>query len=246
MALPPAIEIARQATLRPIEEIAAADGDPPSLLEHYGANVAKINLEAVDDPGGPAEGPLRRRDGDHADTARRGEDHDDDRSRTGAGLPGQAGDDRHPSGVDGTDLRHQRGRRRRRLQPGRPLREPQSASDGRSPRRDCGQQSSGRHGRQPPPAGQRARPRSPRHHLEKGARCQRPLAAQHRDGPREPRGRDARGRQASTSPRRQRSWRCWRWPRRCRTCGRVSGGSSSGSRRRASRSPPKQLKAAGR
>jgi formate--tetrahydrofolate ligase len=47
MALPPAIEIARQATLRPIEEIAAQMGIPADLLEHYGANVAKISLEAV-------------------------------------------------------------------------------------------------------------------------------------------------------------------------------------------------------
>src|ERR1700722_15159620 len=47
MALPPAIEIARHATLRPIEEIAAQMGIAPTLLEHYGANVAKISLEAI-------------------------------------------------------------------------------------------------------------------------------------------------------------------------------------------------------
>ena len=47
MALPPAIEIARQAKLRPIDEIAGQMGIPPNLLEHYGANVAKVNLDAV-------------------------------------------------------------------------------------------------------------------------------------------------------------------------------------------------------
>ena len=47
MALPPAIEIARKATLLPIEEIAAQMGIPGSMLEHYGANVAKIDLHAV-------------------------------------------------------------------------------------------------------------------------------------------------------------------------------------------------------
>ncbi len=47
MALPPAIEIARQATLLPIGEIAAQMGIPPTMLEHYGANVAKIDLQAV-------------------------------------------------------------------------------------------------------------------------------------------------------------------------------------------------------
>ena len=47
MGLPPAIEIARQATLRPIADIAAQMGIPPTLLEHYGANVAKVDLDAI-------------------------------------------------------------------------------------------------------------------------------------------------------------------------------------------------------
>jgi len=47
MALPPAVEIARRATLRPIEEIAAQMGIPATLLEHYGANMAKVSLDAV-------------------------------------------------------------------------------------------------------------------------------------------------------------------------------------------------------
>lgn len=48
MALPPAIEIARHAKLRPIDEIAGQMGIPPGLLEHYGLNVAKMNLDAVE------------------------------------------------------------------------------------------------------------------------------------------------------------------------------------------------------
>jgi formate--tetrahydrofolate ligase len=48
VALPPAIEIARQAKLRPIDEIAGQMGIPSGLLEHYGPNVAKINLDAVE------------------------------------------------------------------------------------------------------------------------------------------------------------------------------------------------------
>jgi formate--tetrahydrofolate ligase len=48
VALPPAIEIARQAKLRPIDEIAGQMGIPSTLLEHYGANVAKVNLDAVE------------------------------------------------------------------------------------------------------------------------------------------------------------------------------------------------------
>ena len=48
MTLPPAIEIARHAKLRPIDEIAGQMGIPSGLLEHYGPNVAKINLDAVE------------------------------------------------------------------------------------------------------------------------------------------------------------------------------------------------------
>jgi formate--tetrahydrofolate ligase len=46
--LPPAIEIARQATLRPITDIAAQMGIAPDLLEQYGTDVAKVSLDAVE------------------------------------------------------------------------------------------------------------------------------------------------------------------------------------------------------
>src|SRR3984957_8331639 len=48
MPLPPAIEIARQATLRPMADIAAQMGIDPGLLEPYGSDVAKISLDAVE------------------------------------------------------------------------------------------------------------------------------------------------------------------------------------------------------
>ncbi len=48
MPLPPAIEIARQASLRPITDIAAQMGLAPELLEPYGASVAKVSLDAVE------------------------------------------------------------------------------------------------------------------------------------------------------------------------------------------------------
>ena len=47
MPLPPAIEIARRATLRPIADIAAQMGIGPELLEPYGTGVAKVSLDAV-------------------------------------------------------------------------------------------------------------------------------------------------------------------------------------------------------
>ncbi len=46
--VPPAIEIARRATLRPVADIAAQMGLGPELLEPYGSHVAKVSLDAVD------------------------------------------------------------------------------------------------------------------------------------------------------------------------------------------------------
>ncbi|MDA8265463.1 MAG: formate--tetrahydrofolate ligase [Actinomycetota bacterium] len=47
MTMPSDLEIARSASLRPISEIASAMGIPESLLEHYGASVAKVKLDAI-------------------------------------------------------------------------------------------------------------------------------------------------------------------------------------------------------
>ncbi|HWF16191.1 MAG TPA: formate--tetrahydrofolate ligase [Acidimicrobiales bacterium] len=47
MPLPPAIEIARHATLYPITDIAAQMGLGRELLEPYGSHVAKVSLDAV-------------------------------------------------------------------------------------------------------------------------------------------------------------------------------------------------------
>jgi formate--tetrahydrofolate ligase len=46
--VPPAIEIARRATLRPITDVAGAMGITEDLLEPYGRDVAKVRLEAVE------------------------------------------------------------------------------------------------------------------------------------------------------------------------------------------------------
>jgi formate--tetrahydrofolate ligase len=47
MSVPPAIEIARRASLLPITEVAAQMGIGSELLEPYGSHVAKVNLDAV-------------------------------------------------------------------------------------------------------------------------------------------------------------------------------------------------------
>jgi len=47
--MPTALEIARQATLKPISEIAEDIGIPPWLTEHHGDYVAKLDLNAIEE-----------------------------------------------------------------------------------------------------------------------------------------------------------------------------------------------------
>ena len=49
MAMPSALEIARQATLKPVADIAAEIGIPPWLIQPYGEHVAKIDLKAIEE-----------------------------------------------------------------------------------------------------------------------------------------------------------------------------------------------------
>ena len=49
MTMPSALEISRQATLKPVTEIAAEAGLPPWLIEPYGEHVAKIDLSAIEE-----------------------------------------------------------------------------------------------------------------------------------------------------------------------------------------------------
>lgn len=48
MSLPSALEIARSARLRPIEDVAADIGIEAGFLEHYGPSVAKVSLDAIE------------------------------------------------------------------------------------------------------------------------------------------------------------------------------------------------------
>src|SRR6516162_4545484 len=52
MAMPTALEIARQATIKPITEIAEDVGIPPWLIEQHGEHVAKIDLKAIEELSG--------------------------------------------------------------------------------------------------------------------------------------------------------------------------------------------------
>jgi formate--tetrahydrofolate ligase len=49
MTMPTALEIARQATLKPVTEIAEGIGIPPWLVEQHGDHVAKIDLKAIEE-----------------------------------------------------------------------------------------------------------------------------------------------------------------------------------------------------
>jgi formate--tetrahydrofolate ligase len=49
MTMPTALEIARQATLKPVAEIAEGIGIPPWLVEQHGDHVAKIDLRAIEE-----------------------------------------------------------------------------------------------------------------------------------------------------------------------------------------------------
>src|SRR4030081_920987 len=48
MIFPADLEIARSATLKPIDDIASEMGIDRALLEHYGTDAAKIKLEAIE------------------------------------------------------------------------------------------------------------------------------------------------------------------------------------------------------
>ena len=53
MTVPPDLEIARAATLRPIEDVAGDMGVPAALVQHYGRGLAKLPLRALEVMGPP-------------------------------------------------------------------------------------------------------------------------------------------------------------------------------------------------
>ena len=154
MAMPSDLEIARQARLKPIAEIAEQMGIEPRLLEHYGESVAKIKLDAI------AELADRPKAKYVVVSAVTPTPLGEGKTTTTVGpWPGdashrQARDDRDPPALDGADLRHQGRRGRRRVQPGRPDGSLQPPSDRRHARGDGGAQHAVGDGRQPPPQGQ--------------------------------------------------------------------------------------------
>ena len=110
-----ALEIAQEARLRPITEIAAAAGIEPRELEASGQYRGEGDVVAA----GPAAGAAERQAGDrHRDYAHQGGRRQDDDERRADDGPRQAEEEGHAvpaRAVDGTDLRHEGRRHRRRL-----------------------------------------------------------------------------------------------------------------------------------
>ena len=74
--MPSSLEIAQEATLRPIAEIAEELGLEPDEYDLYGKYKAKVDLSVVERLADRPDGKLDLRDGDHADEGGRGQDDD--------------------------------------------------------------------------------------------------------------------------------------------------------------------------
>ena len=199
-----ALDIARRATLLPITEVAAGMGIGEDLLQPYGRYVAKVSLDAVEVL---ADRPRARY---VVVTAITPTPLGEGKTTTTLGLAQGLSRDRpaghrgDPPVLDGSDVRDQGRGRRRRLQPGRPLRGVQPPSDRGHACGHGGPQHPLGHRGQPPAPWQRARSRPPRHLVAPGARRQRPGPAQHRDRTGHGRRTACPASRVSTSPRRPR------------------------------------------
>ena len=193
------IEIAQQATLQRIAEIAEKLGIPEEHLEPYGHYKAKVSLDYLDSLTGP---PGRQADPGHRDqpdAGRRGQDHDHGRAGRRAQPDRQEGDHLPARAQPRAGVRHEGRRGRRRLRAGRADGGHQPALHRRLQRHRARQQPAGGGDRQPHPPRQRAGHRRAPHHVEARGGHERPRAARHRRVARRHRQRLSRARTASTS-----------------------------------------------
>ena len=150
------LEIAQEATLRPIADVAEEAGIEPDELELYGRYKAKVDLSDPRAARRPPGREDRQRHRDHADAGRRGQDDDVRRAHAGARPARPQAGARAPRGVARARLRDQGRRGRRRLHAGRPDGGPEPPLH-RRPARDHGRQQPARGvDRRPPAARQRA------------------------------------------------------------------------------------------
>ena len=172
------IEIARQAKMKPIGEIAARLGIPDEALEPYGRTKAKIAMDWIKPAGRTApDGKLILVTAINPTPAGEG------KTTTSVGLTDGAQPDRQERGrvparaVARPVVRDEGRRRRRRLCPGRADGGHQPPLHRRLPRDHQRAQPAQRDDRQPHLLGQRAGPRHPPDRLAPRARHERPRAA---------------------------------------------------------------------
>ncbi len=113
------LEIAQEAELRPIADIAAAAGIEPGELEQYGRYRAKIDPSILDRLAGRPDGKLVITTAITPTKAGEGQDHDERLADAGARQDRQGRDALPARAVDGPGLGHQGRRQRRRLRAGR-------------------------------------------------------------------------------------------------------------------------------
>ena len=174
--MPSSLEIAQEATLRPIAEIAEELGLQPDEYDLYG----QVQGQGRPVGRGPARGPARRkarlRHRDHADEGRRGQDDDLRLAHAGARPHRPAGGALPARGLARPRLRDQGRRGRRRLRAGRPHGGPEPPLHRGHPRDRGGQQPARGHARGAPPAREQARHRPALDQLAALRRHQRPRA----------------------------------------------------------------------
>ena len=235
---PSSLEIAQEAKLRPITEIAAAAGLEPDELDPYGTVQGQGLPLGARAARGPARREARLRDRDHADEVRRGEDDHLGLADAGPRRDRPQARALPARGVARPGVRDQGWSRRRRLRAGRADGGHEPPLHRRHPRHRRREQPARGHARSPSAARQRARDRPALDLLASLRRHQRPRAARHRDRPRRPRERlsppDRLGhhrRLRGDGDRRRRT-------RPLTTCARGSARSRSAPRATASPSPP--------
>ena len=183
------LEIAQEATLRPITDVAEEAGIEPDELELYGRVQGEgrpLDPRAARRPAGRED---RQRHGDHADAGRGRQDDDGRRAHAGARPAGPPAGARAPRGVARARLRDQGRSRRRRLHAGRADGGPEPPLHGRPARHHGRQQPARCVDRRPSTARQRAPHRSAHDLVAPLHGHERPRAARHRHLARRPRER---------------------------------------------------------
>ena len=158
--LPPDIEIARSAAIRPIEQIAEKLGIAAADLEHYGKYKAKVSLDLYHRLDDAPTGKLVLVTAITPTPAGEGKTTTSIGLCDGLNRIGKRATRLPPRAVAGAVLRHEGRGGRRRLLPGHPHGGHQPPFHRRLPRHRAGPQPAGRHARQPHPPRQRPGHRS--------------------------------------------------------------------------------------